>query len=80
MVYTIYKFIVTLSKHNTLGTHLYLCYALSQERVGVDGQRISKSFLRSQYIPVDRKVFENIEINIKRDTGESVSFEFGKCY
>ena len=48
--------------------------------MGVDGQRISKSFLRSQYIPVDRKVFENIEINIKRDTGESVSFEFGKCY
>ena len=45
---------------------------------GVDGQRISKSFLRPQYIPVDRKVFETIEINIKRDTGESVSFEFGK--
>ena len=45
---------------------------------GVDGQRISKSFLHPQYIPVDRKVFETIEINIKRDTGESVSFEFGK--
>ena len=45
---------------------------------GVDGQRINKSFLRPQYIPVDRKVFETIEINIKRDTGESVSFEFGK--
>ena len=42
----------------------------------VDGQRISKSFLSPQYIPVDRKVFETIEI--KRDTGESVSFEFGK--
>ena len=45
---------------------------------GVDGQRISKSFLHPQYIAVDRKVFETIEINIKRDTGESVSFEFGK--
>lgn len=46
----------------------------------VDGQRLSKSFPHLQYIPVDRKVFETmaIEINIKRDTGESLSFEFGK--
>ena len=45
---------------------------------GVDGQRINKSFLRPQYIPVDRKVFETIEVNIRRDTGESVPFESGK--
>ena len=44
---------------------------------GIDGQRVNKSFLRPQYIPVDRKVFQTIEINIKRDTGESVPFEFG---
>ena len=45
---------------------------------GSDGQRISKSFLRPQYVPVSRKQFETIEVNIKRDTGESVPFEFGK--
>ena len=45
---------------------------------GVDGQRVNKSFLRPQYIPVDRKAFETIEVNIRRDTGESVPFESGK--
>ena len=45
---------------------------------GADGQRVSKSFLRPQYIPVSRKQFETLEVNIKRDTGESVPFEFGK--
>ena len=44
----------------------------------VDGQRLNKSFLRPQYIPVDRKAFETIEVNIRRDTGESVPFESGK--
>ena len=32
--------------------------------------------MRPQYIPVSRKQFETIEVNIKRDTGESVPFEF----
>ena len=45
---------------------------------GEDGQRVSKSFLRPQYVPVSRKQFETIEVNIKRDTGESVPFEFGR--
>lgn len=45
---------------------------------GKDGQRISKSFIRPQYIPVSRKQFESIEVNIKRDTGDSVPFEFGR--
>ena len=45
---------------------------------GEDRQRISKSFLRPQYIPVSRKQFESIEVNIKRDTGDSVPFEFGR--
>ena len=43
-----------------------------------DGQRVSKSFLRPQYVPVNRKQFESIEVNIKRDTGETVPFEFGR--
>ena len=45
---------------------------------GKDGQRISKSFVRPQYVPVSRKQFESIEVNIKRDTGETVPFEFGR--
>ena len=45
---------------------------------GVNGKRVNKSFLRPQYIPVDRKAFETIEVNIRRDTGESVPFESGK--
>ena len=32
------------------------------------GQRVSKSFVRPQYVPVRRKQFETIEVNIKRDT------------
>ena len=44
----------------------------------VDGQCIRKSFLRPQYIPVSRKQFETIKVNIKRDTGDSVPFEFGR--
>ena len=45
---------------------------------GKDGQRISKSFVCPQYVPVSRKQFESIEVNIKRDTGETVPFEFGR--
>ena len=45
---------------------------------GKDGERISKSFIRPQYLPVNRKQFESIEVNIKRDTGETVPFEFGR--
>jgi len=45
---------------------------------GKYGQRVSKSFLRPQYVPVSRKQFESIEVNIKRDTGETAPFEFGR--
>ena len=45
---------------------------------GLDGQWISKSFLRPQYVAVSRKQFETIEVNIRRDTGELVPFEFGR--
>ena len=45
---------------------------------GKDEQRISKSFVRPQYVPVIRMQFESIEVNIKRDTGEPVPFQFGR--
>ena len=44
---------------------------------GKDGQRVSQFFLRPQYVPVSRKQFESIEVDIKRDTGETVPFQFG---
>ena len=45
---------------------------------GKDGQRVSKSFERPHYLPVSRREFETIEVDIKRDTGESVPLVFGK--
>ena len=47
---------------------------------GEIGQRVGKSFVCSQYVPVSREQFETIEVNcnIKRDTGESVPFELGR--
>jgi len=45
---------------------------------GDDGQRISKSFERPHFLPVSRREFETIEVNIKRDTGESVPFQLWK--
>ena len=45
---------------------------------GKDGEGIGKSFIRPQYVSVSRKQFETIEVNIKRDTGESVPFELGE--
>lgn len=45
---------------------------------GKTGERVRKSFLGPQYVTVSRKQFETIELNIKRDTGESVPSEFGR--
>ena len=35
---------------------------------GEVGQRVSKSFVHPQYVPVSRKQFQTIEVNIKRVT------------
>ena len=45
---------------------------------GKDGQQVNKSFLHLQYVPVSRKQFEMIEVNIKQDIGEIVPFKFGR--
>ena len=42
---------------------------------GKDDQRVSKSSVRPQYVPVGRKQFETSEVNIMRDKGELVPFE-----
>ena len=45
---------------------------------GKDGERVSRTFVSPQYLPVSRKEFESIEVNIRRDTGEIVPFETGR--
>ena len=42
------------------------------------GDYITRSFQSPQYIPVSRKSFDSIEIDIKDDTGRNISFESGK--
>ena len=49
--------------------------------VGVDGQHgnsVTKTFDRPQYLPVCRQTLDTIEIDIKDDTGDSISFQHGK--
>ena len=41
-------------------------------------ENVNVSFLNLQYIPVNEKSFETIEIDIKNDTQEKVPFEFEK--
>ena len=45
---------------------------------GQDGERVSRTFMSPQYLPVSRKEFECIEVNIRRDSGEAVPFETGR--
>ena len=68
---------VILYNHNNIGDALVLLLRIVPVE-GKDGERISKSFICPQYLPVSRKQFEIIEVNIKRDTGETVQFELGK--
>ena len=42
------------------------------------GDNVSINFPKLQYIPVNVKSFETVEIDIKDDTQEKVPFEFGK--
>ena len=45
---------------------------------GKDGDRVSNTFTSPQYLPVSRKEFETIEVNIRRDSGDIVPFEAGR--
>ena len=45
---------------------------------GKSGQMITKTYEHIQYIPILQKHFANLEIDIKKDTGERVPFELGK--
>ena len=45
---------------------------------GKSGDVITKTFNNIQYVPVQTKSFENIEILLRTDTGDPVPFERGK--
>lgn len=45
---------------------------------GKHGDVITRTYQSPQYLPVSRKNFESIEVDIKDDTGENIPFESGK--
>ena len=46
---------------------------------GEDGQRISKSFVRPQYLPVSRKQFKSIEVNIRETQDNQCHSSLAEC-
>jgi hypothetical protein len=45
---------------------------------GKFGDVIAKTFTNIQYVPVQKKSFEDMEVLLRSDTGEPVPFERGK--
>ena len=45
---------------------------------GTFGDIITKTFTNIQYVPIQRKLFEDVEIFLRSDTGDPVPFERGK--
>ena len=42
------------------------------------GDTIHRLYMTPQYVPVSKKEFNTVEIDIRDDTGRPVAFEFGK--
>ena len=68
--------------HNIVETQLVSDSKVSLLKVvkcsGEFGDNVSVNFPNLQYVPVNVKSFEMVEIDIKDDTQEKVPFEFGK--
>ncbi len=45
---------------------------------GTHGDIITKTFTNIQYVPVETKLFEDVEVLLRTDTGDPVPFERGK--
>ena len=45
---------------------------------GEHGSYVSKNFERPRYVPLDKKIFDTISINIRDEAGDLVAFEHGK--
>ena len=82
---------LSLSTENVLSLYVYTNITHSQYIgdvkipllgiVGVEGQHgrsVAKTFDRPQYLPVCRQTPDTIEIYIKDDAGDSISFQHGK--
>ena len=39
---------------------------------------VSKNFERPHYVPLNKKIFDTLSINIRDEAGDSVAFEYGK--
>ena len=48
------------------------------DAVGNFGDTIHRLYMTPQYVPVSKKEFNTVEIDIRDDTGRAVPFEFGK--
>ena len=46
---------------------------------GKVGERVSKSFLRPQYLPVSRKQFETVEVDKRQTQGSLYHLSLGEC-
>ena len=45
---------------------------------GTFGDIITKTFTNIQYVPIQRRSFEDVEVLLRSDTGDPVPFERGK--
>ena len=45
---------------------------------GEHGRYVSKNFERPHYVPLNKKIFDTISINIRDEAGDLVAFERGK--
>ena len=45
---------------------------------GEHGSYVSRNFERSHYVPLNKKVYDMISINIRDEAGDLVAFEHGK--
>ena len=45
---------------------------------GEHGSYVSKNFERPHYVPLNKKIFDTISINIRDEAGDLVAFEHGK--
>ena len=48
------------------------------ETCGEHGDTIPKTYERLLYIPLQKKHFDSMEIDIRSDNGQPVPFEYGK--
>ena len=46
--------------------------------LGEHGSYVSKNFERPHYVPLNKKIFDTISINIRDEAGDLVAFEHGK--